>query len=71
MGAQAHDPMEPLQLYNSLSRRIEPFRPARAPVTPYGCGITPYATTHLGHAFTYAMADTLIRSLERQGDPVG
>jgi L-cysteine:1D-myo-inositol 2-amino-2-deoxy-alpha-D-glucopyranoside ligase len=62
--------MEPLQLYNSLSRRIEPFRPARPTVTLYVCGITPYATTHLGHAFTYAMADTLIRFLEQGGLPV-
>jgi len=33
----------------------------------YVCGITPYATTHLGHAFTYAAADVLIRDLEDQG----
>jgi len=58
---------EQLQLYNSLSRRIESFRPGQSTVTIYICGITPYATTHLGHAFTYAMADTLIRLLEHQG----
>jgi len=58
---------EQLQLYNTLSRRIEPFRPVQSTVTIYICGITPYATTHLGHAFTYAMADTLIRLLEHQG----
>jgi cysteinyl-tRNA synthetase len=33
----------------------------------YVCGITPYATTHLGHAFTYAAAAVLIRYLEDQG----
>lgn len=27
----------------------------------YTCGITPYDATHLGHAFTYVMADTLMR----------
>jgi L-cysteine:1D-myo-inositol 2-amino-2-deoxy-alpha-D-glucopyranoside ligase len=70
MGLPAPVSMEPLQLYNSLSRRIEPFRPAHATVTLYVCGITPYATTHLGHAFTYAMADTLIRFLDQQGYPV-
>lgn len=32
----------------------------------YVCGITPYDTTHLGHAFTYATADVLIRYLEFQ-----
>jgi hypothetical protein len=67
MVIQQHFSMEQLQLYNSLSRRVEPFRPAQPTVTVYICGITPYATTHLGHAFTYAMADTLIRLLEHQG----
>jgi L-cysteine:1D-myo-inositol 2-amino-2-deoxy-alpha-D-glucopyranoside ligase len=70
MGSQAHIAMPQLQLYNSLTRRIEPLRPAQATVTLYVCGITPYATTHLGHAFTYAMADTLIRFLEDQGSRV-
>ena len=27
----------------------------------YTCGITPYDATHLGHAFTYVCADTLMR----------
>ncbi len=31
------------------------------------CGITPYDTTHLGHAFTYTSADILVRYLEFQG----
>jgi L-cysteine:1D-myo-inositol 2-amino-2-deoxy-alpha-D-glucopyranoside ligase len=33
----------------------------------YVCGIRPHATTHLGHAFTYAAAAVLIRYLEDQG----
>jgi len=33
----------------------------------YVCGITPYDTTHLGHLFTYAMADALMRYLENRG----
>lgn len=36
----------------------------------YVCDIRPYATTHLGHAFTYAAAAVLIRYLEDQGYPV-
>jgi L-cysteine:1D-myo-inositol 2-amino-2-deoxy-alpha-D-glucopyranoside ligase len=67
MGSLLGQTREPLQLYNSLSRRVEPFRSSPATVTVYVCGITPYATTHLGHAFTYAMADVLIRFLEDQG----
>jgi len=34
------------------------------------CGVTPYDTTHLGHAFTYVSFDTLIRYLEYRGHPV-
>lgn len=33
----------------------------------YVCGITPYDTTHLGHAFTYTFFDTLLRYLTFQG----
>ncbi len=36
-------------------------------VSVYVCGITPYDTTHLGHAFTYTTTDVLIRYLELQG----
>ena len=37
----------------------------------YVCGITPYDTTHLGHAFTYAVFDVLARHLENvHGWPV-
>lgn len=33
----------------------------------YVCGITPYDTTHLGHAFTYIVFDTLARYLQFKG----
>ncbi|MCB0993550.1 MAG: cysteine--tRNA ligase [Acidimicrobiales bacterium] len=33
----------------------------------YVCGITPYDTTHLGHAFTFVWIDTLARVLEHVG----
>jgi L-cysteine:1D-myo-inositol 2-amino-2-deoxy-alpha-D-glucopyranoside ligase len=56
-----------MKLYNSYSRRIEPFEAQGEAVTMYVCGITPYDTTHLGHAFTYAVADVLIRYLEFRG----
>jgi L-cysteine:1D-myo-inositol 2-amino-2-deoxy-alpha-D-glucopyranoside ligase len=59
-----------MKLYNTLSNRIETFSPGPLPVTMYVCGITPYDTTHLGHAFTYATADVLIRFLEYMGQDV-
>ena len=30
----------------------------------YVCGITPYDTTHLGHAFTFLQFDTLVRTMQ-------
>lgn len=55
-----------MRLYNSLTQQIEPFIPNGNKVTIYVCGITPYDTTHLGHAFTYIIFDTLIRFLRSQ-----
>jgi L-cysteine:1D-myo-inositol 2-amino-2-deoxy-alpha-D-glucopyranoside ligase len=49
------------------------FRVGDQPVAPLGrlrtyvCGITPYATTHLGHAFTFAWIDTLARVMDHVG----
>lgn len=56
-----------LHLYNTLRGEVTRFVPANDRVTVYVCGITPYATTHLGHLFTYATADMLIRYLEYGG----
>lgn len=59
-----------MQLYNALTRQVEPFEPLGEAVTIYVCGITPYDTTHIGHCFTYASFDILIRYLESIGRPV-
>lgn len=59
-----------MRLYNSMSRQIAPFKIMQEPVKIYVCGITPYDTTHLGHAFTYVMNDVLIRYLEYRGHQV-
>jgi len=56
-----------LRLYNEQSRAVKPFSPLGDVVTVYVCGITPYDTTHLGHAFTYLSFDVLIRYLEYKG----
>ena len=56
-----------MKLYNSLSNQVETFEPKGNEVSLYVCGITPYDTTHLGHAFTYTMADILVRYLEMKG----
>ncbi len=59
-----------MKLYNALTQQVEPFEPQGETATVYVCGITPYDTTHLGHAFTYTSFDVLIRALERRGYPV-
>src|SRR5258705_5668587 len=56
-----------MNLYNTLTQRVEPFTATGDTVSLYVCGITPYDTTHLGHAFTYTAADILVRYLESQG----
>ncbi len=56
-----------MKLFNTLTQSLEPFTPLADIVRIYVCGVTPYDTTHLGHAFTYVSFDTLIRYLEYSG----
>jgi cysteinyl-tRNA synthetase len=57
-----------MKLFNTLTQSLEEFVPlADRTVRMYVCGVTPYDTTHLGHAFTYVAFDTLIRYLEYRG----
>jgi L-cysteine:1D-myo-inositol 2-amino-2-deoxy-alpha-D-glucopyranoside ligase len=57
-----------MQLFNSLTGKIEKFKLFKKNVaTIYVCGITPYDTTHLGHAFVYTSFDVLIRYLQYKG----
>ena len=39
-----------MELFNTLTQQVEPLRPLGDEVTLYVCGVTPYDTTHLGHA---------------------
>jgi L-cysteine:1D-myo-inositol 2-amino-2-deoxy-alpha-D-glucopyranoside ligase len=57
-----------MKIYNTLSREKENFVPIKnGEVSIYVCGVTPYDTTHLGHAFTYVSFDALIRYLKFKG----
>ena len=60
--------MPELRLYNTLSQQLEPLTDERVGI--YVCGVTPYDTTHLGHAFTYTSFDVLIRYLRFLGREV-
>jgi L-cysteine:1D-myo-inositol 2-amino-2-deoxy-alpha-D-glucopyranoside ligase len=59
----------PIRLYDTARQEIVPFEPPRL-VRMYVCGITPYDSTHLGHAATYLAYDVLIRRLEELGHEV-
>src|SRR4051794_14902800 len=48
----------PLFLSDTLSAARKPV--PDGPITLYVCGVTPYDTTHLGHAFTFVYFDTLV-----------
>lgn len=56
-----------MKLFNTLTQSLETFTPLDNTVRIYVCGVTPYDTTHLGHALTYLTFDTLIRYLEYKG----
>lgn len=52
-----------LNLFNSASRKVEEV-PRKKTYRIYVCGITPYDSTHLGHAATYLSFDLINRYLK-------
>src|SRR5919199_1832219 len=56
-----------LRLYDVLRRGVFPFESPDGRARIYVCGVTPYDTTHLGHAYTYLVFDVLVRNLQRHG----
>ncbi|MEZ5167765.1 MAG: hypothetical protein R2695_15245 [Acidimicrobiales bacterium] len=61
--------MAAVRLYDTARAAVVPFEPGPV-VSIYVCGITPYDSTHLGHANTYLTYDLLIRRLEDLGHEV-
>lgn len=59
-----------MKLFDTLTRQLAEFDPRAQTTRLYVCGITPYDTTHLGHAATYCAFDVLIRYLEYYGGTV-
>ena len=72
---QKHEParsgatVSPVRLFDTAHNAVVPFEPGPE-VSIYVCGITPYDSTHLGHANTYLAYDLLIRRLEDLGHTV-
>jgi cysteinyl-tRNA synthetase len=59
---------QPLRLFNSLTRRLEPFAPVHAgEARVYSCGPTVYNYPHIGNMRAYVFADVLGRTLSYQG----
>ena len=52
-----------MRLFNTMSQQVEEFTATDGKVSLYVCGVTPYDTAHLGHAFVFATFDTLVRVL--------
>ncbi|KAB8140219.1 cysteine--tRNA ligase [Chloroflexia bacterium SDU3-3] len=60
-----------MQLFDTLRGAAAPLEiPQDRPLTLYVCGVTPYDTTHIGHAHTFLIFDVLQRYLRYQGAEV-
>jgi L-cysteine:1D-myo-inositol 2-amino-2-deoxy-alpha-D-glucopyranoside ligase len=56
-----------MRLFNTQTGQIDRFTPRGNRVGLYVCGITPYDTTHIGHAFTFLTFDILVRFMRHKG----
>ena len=68
--SRGYRPERVLRLYDTRRRTVAPVRARGREFKMYVCGVTPYDTTHLGHARTFLVFDVIARLLEATGQPV-
>ena len=56
-----------MKLYNTLTRKLEEFKPRGEEVKIYTCGPTVYSFPHIGNYAAYAYWDLLVRCLKLNG----
>ena len=52
-----------LKIYNTVTRKVEPFKPLSETVKIYTCGPTVYSEAHIGNLTAYIYWDLLVRTL--------
>ena len=53
-----------MELYNSLSKKVEKLKPTNDTVSIYSCGPTVYNRAHIGNLSAYIVADVLRRTVK-------
>ena len=56
-----------MRLYDTLTGRVRDFESPNGQVRMYVCGITPYSSSHIGHAMSAVAFDIVRRYLEYRG----
>ena len=56
-----------MKIYNTLTKQLEEFEVTDNIVNMYVCGITPYSSSHLGHAMCAIVFDVIRRYMEYKG----
>src|SRR5205814_10191419 len=59
--------LNPMRLYNTLSRRLEELPPPPGPIRMYFCGPTVYARAHVGNAIPFVLPMWLRAWLRERG----
>ena len=62
--------LKEIEVFDSQTQSIESIELDQNPIPIYVCGLTPYDSAHLGHAFTYSIFDVLVRFLRQAGKQV-